>query len=317
MYVTNKKLVDIFLTKIERLISIVMMLLARETISAQELADYFQVTKRTILRDMDTLNLANIPIYAIRGSKGSFGIMPTYKFDKRLLSVTDLQNVLVALGGFQNLMLNEDIKTTLTKIRGMIPSEVTQNSVSISFHQWAGRNELASTMEMLQKAIKTHHLVQLTYIDVTGQQTTRQVEPYQLQARETRWYLEAYSLNRQAYRSFKISRITASKLLTTTFKPRDYQAQVRHQPGTFPFPSIPVRVRIDASIRDQFVERYGAKVLNVVDSNHYDAEITVPYHEFGYRYLAGFGSRLQVIAPKDFVENYKRFLKQLLSQYDK
>lgn len=69
--------------------------------------------------------------------------MPAYKFDKRLLSVTDLENILIALNGFQSLMLNDDIKATLEKIRSMIPHEITQKSVSISFQQWSGRTEIA------------------------------------------------------------------------------------------------------------------------------------------------------------------------------
>ena len=149
--------------KIERLIAIVMMLLERDVISAQEFADLFKVTKRTILRDMDTLALANIPVYALRGSHGGYGLMPAYKFDKRLLSVTDLENILIALNGFQSLMLNDDIKATLEKIRSMIPHEITQKSVSISFQQWSGRTEIAEMMDALQHAIKSQYLVKFTH----------------------------------------------------------------------------------------------------------------------------------------------------------
>lgn len=303
--------------KIERLIAIVMMLLERDVISAQEFADLFKVTKRTILRDMDTLALANIPVYALRGSHGGYGLMPAYKFDKRLLSVTDLENILIALNGFQSLMLNDDIKATLEKIRSMIPHEITQKSVSISFQQWSGRTEIAEMMDALQHAIKSQYLVKFTYIDVDGSKIRQTVEPYQLQAKETRWYLQGYVLEKQAFLTYKISRITNVKQLSTKFTQRKYKPNRQLAKTYFPFPNIPIKVKIDATVRDQFVERYGAKVLSEIDNQHYYAEITVPYHEFGYRYLAGFGSHIKVIGPTDFVENYQRFLKQVLSEYDK
>lgn len=87
--------------KIERLISMIMILLRRELVSATELAKIFKVTTRTIYRDVETLSMANIPIYTVQGRDGGIGLMPTYKVDKKLLTSKDLQNILTALHGVE------------------------------------------------------------------------------------------------------------------------------------------------------------------------------------------------------------------------
>lgn len=101
--------------KVERLISIIMILLRKEIISTKEFSQLFNVSKRTILRDMETLSLSNIPIYSITGVKGGYGIMDEYKVDKRLLSSSDLQNILAALGGLEQILLTEEVERTIKK----------------------------------------------------------------------------------------------------------------------------------------------------------------------------------------------------------
>lgn len=103
--------------KVERLISIIMILLKKEVVSTTEFAQIFNVSKRTILRDMETLSLANIPIYSIHGVQGGYGIMEKYKVDKRLLSSTDLENILIALSGFERIVIGEEVELTI-KNRG-------------------------------------------------------------------------------------------------------------------------------------------------------------------------------------------------------
>ncbi|NOU65549.1 HTH domain-containing protein, partial [Paenibacillus sp. LMG 31461] len=104
------------MNKVERLISIIMVLLRKEIVSTTKFSQLFNVSKRTILRDMETLNLANIPIYSVTGVKGGYAIMDEYKVDKRLLSSSDLQNILAALGGLEQLLFTEDVERTIKKI---------------------------------------------------------------------------------------------------------------------------------------------------------------------------------------------------------
>lgn len=101
--------------KVERLISIIMILLKKDIVSTKEFAQLFNVSKRTILRDMETLSLSNIPIYSVLGIHGGYGIMDEYKVDKRLLSSSDLENILTALGGLEQILISEEVEITIKK----------------------------------------------------------------------------------------------------------------------------------------------------------------------------------------------------------
>lgn len=116
------------MNKVERLISIIMILLKKELVSTSEFTQLFNVSKRTILRDMETLSLSNIPIYSVSGVNGGYGIMKEYKVDKRLLSNSDLENILTALGGLEQILLTEEVEQTI-KNRGN-----GQPIVSTTFH---------------------------------------------------------------------------------------------------------------------------------------------------------------------------------------
>lgn len=102
--------------KIERLLSIIMILLKKDVVSTTEFTQLFNVSKRTILRDMETLSLSNIPIYSVNGIHGGYAIMDEYKVDKRLLTSSDLENILTALGGLEQILLSEEVELTIKKI---------------------------------------------------------------------------------------------------------------------------------------------------------------------------------------------------------
>ncbi|CCQ19691.1 Uncharacterized HTH-type transcriptional regulator YobV [Listeria monocytogenes] len=170
--------------KIERLIGIIMLLLQRELVSASEMATMFEVSKRTIFRDIDTLAMANIPIYTIAGTKGGIGIMPTYKVDKKLLTVDDLTAVWT---GWNSCFLPP-------KPKNEKHARPFKRTISLDFSNLSMKNELNAKVESLYLAIKKHQLVELSYIDRTGNQTIRKTEPYHLLFRNRSWYLQGYSL---------------------------------------------------------------------------------------------------------------------------
>lgn len=208
--------------KVERLISIIMILLKKDVVSAKEFAQLFHVSKRTILRDMDTLSLSNIPIYSVHGVNGGYGIMNEYKFDKRLLSNSDLENILTALGGLEQILINEEVEVTIKKIEAMVSPWSLKGSIQLSFYDWEGRSEILETLKTCQESILKNRLISFDYIDKNSIKTNRIVEPYQLHFSETSWYLKGFCLHRKEYRTFKLSRTDNLKMDIKTFSPRDY-----------------------------------------------------------------------------------------------
>ncbi|RAI98135.1 putative DNA-binding transcriptional regulator YafY [Paenibacillus pabuli] len=302
------------MNKIERLISIIMILLQKNVVSATEFAKLFNVSKRTILRDMETLGLSNIPIYAINGVNGGYGIMDEYKIDKRLLSSKDLENILTALGGLGKILFSDEVESTLKKIESMIGSTTLGGTIQLSFYNWDGRPEIVQILKTCQEAIEQEKLLTFDYIDQSGAKSQRRVEPYQLHFSEMSWYLKGFCLDRMEYRTFKLSRTDNLNIDINTFVARDFITEQKteqyYQPNL-----ITIKVLISHRIKDQFIERYGQKRIEAYNSELLIAEIDLPQNHFGFRFLASFGTDLQIIEPEAYVEEFREFLNAMINKY--
>ncbi|MEK3761192.1 YafY family protein [Paenibacillus sp. FSL R7-0337] len=300
--------------KVERLITIIMILLKKDIVPSTEFAQLFGVSKRTILRDMETLSLAHIPIYATPGVQGGYGIMEEYKMDKRLLSSSDLENILAALGGLGQILISEDVAMTIRKIEAMVSPLISKGSVQLSFYDWEGRAELAGAMKLCQEAIAGGWLLSFDYTDRTGTPTKRTVEPYQLHFSESSWYLKGFCLERMGARMFKLSRMEQLKRKEQTFSPR---AEMLNQAREAEVPPqlTEVKALISPGIKDQFIERYGRKSIEAYNAEQLLATFYIPQHPIGYQFLAGFGTHLEIMEPKDYREEFRKYLLEMMSRY--
>lgn len=302
------------MNKLERLISIIMILLQKEVVSATSFASLFGVSKRTILRDMETLGLSSIPIYAVHGVQGGYAIMDTYKLDKRLLSQTDLENVLTALSGLGQLMVSKEVEATIQKIASMASAASRNSFIQISFYDWEGRTDLLPVLNGCQQAIMQNRLVAFDYLDREGIATNRRVEPYRLHFSERSWYLKGFCLERQAYRTFKLSRIDRFRIEDVRFAPRDDSEE--HMPGDgYRSELVAVKALISPRVKEQFIERYGRKCIDSSQPEGLTASISVPQNEDGFRFLAGFGTDVKIMEPALYVEQFKAFLAAMMDAY--
>ncbi|TNJ60028.1 YafY family transcriptional regulator [Paenibacillus hemerocallicola] len=301
--------------KVERLISIIMILLNKNIVSTKEFAQLFNVSKRTILRDMDTLSLSNIPIYSINGINGGYGIMDEYKVDKRLLSSSDLENILTALGGLEQILISEEVEVTIKKIEAMVSPLSPKGSIQLSFYDWEGRSEILQTLKIYQESILKRRLVSFDYIDKNGTTTNRIVEPYQLHFSESSWYLKGFCLHRQRYRTFKLSRIDHLTMDDeNTFNPRDYLLEQEHEASYQP-QLVAIKALISPNIKDQFIERFGRKSIENYSAEYFLATIYVPQNSIGFQFLASFGTNLEIVEPKTYVEEFRDYLNKMVEKY--
>jgi len=301
--------------KVERLISIIMILLKKDVVSTTEFTQLFNVSKRTILRDMETLSLSNIPIYSVNGVHGGYGIMNEYKVDKRLLSNSDLENIITALGGLEQILVSEEVEMTIKKIEAMVSPLSLNRSMQLSFYDWEGRSEILQTLKTCQESILKRKFVSFDYIDKNGAMTNRMVEPYELHFIETSWYLIGFCLHRQGYRSFKLSRIDRLTMNERTFHLRDYLSE-KERESSFQPQLVAIKALISPSIKDQFIERYGRKSIENYSSELLLATIYVPRNSTGFQFIASFGTNLKIIEPKAYVEDFRSYLNKMMEKYN-
>ncbi|EUJ63936.1 helix-turn-helix transcriptional regulator [Listeria fleischmannii] len=304
--------------KIERLIGIFMLLLQRELVSANEMALMFEVSKRTIYRDMETLSMAKIPIYTMPGVNGGIGIMPTYKVDKRLLTTEDLTTIVTSLSGFEQLFSSQEIKKTLLKMQNMLKSnqENTDYLISLDFSNVTGKKEINEHVEELHLAIKKHQFVRISYNDRDGNETNRMVEPYHLLFRNRYWYLQGYSVEREDFRTFKLSRILHLDVLPETFIPREFVVKPFNPPKQYPaFEMLEVDLLLDRTGREQIIERANVIDIKPEDESYFLAKVILPNHEAGYRFLLNLGKHATIKSQNEFYDGFVAYLEDIQMKY--
>ncbi len=190
--------------KIDRLFTIVYILLHKPTVTAKELAEEFEVTTRTIYRDIDTLSLAGVPVYTTPGKGGGIGLLENFVLDKSLLTKDDQDRILVGLEnalGASNLHSND----TLKKLK-LLFHRPSSNWIEVDYSGWNNSTVYQKKFDTLKEAILQGKQVEFSYYGKTGL-SKRYVKPTKLVFKYNAWYLQGYCFDKEAYRTFKLNRI--------------------------------------------------------------------------------------------------------------
>ncbi|MGF9814169.1 helix-turn-helix transcriptional regulator [Bacillus toyonensis] len=189
--------------KLERLISIIFKLLNNEILSASSLADEFQVSPRTIYRDIEAICAAGIPVVSYQGTNGGFGIIKGYKFDKSLMGSYDILNLITVLSSLSSIFKDKEIEHTIDRLKLL---DTNSNNKSLLVDLESHRTEPNSLMN-LRKAIHEKKVIHFNYVSNKNEFTSREVEPIHLHYKFRNWYIYGYCRERQNYREFRVSRM--------------------------------------------------------------------------------------------------------------
>lgn len=189
--------------KTERLYAITVYLLNHGKTSASELAQYFEVSVRTIQRDMDSLCMAGIPIISTAGSSGGYEISDRFKLDQEFATSDDYSHILTALQGLASATSDPKVRQTLEKVSHA--SEPAKNGMILDFSTL--REEDQGILQLLQSAVTQKHAVSFIYTNNDNETRTHCVEPVAVMYRWYSWYLLAYSSVKNDYRTYKLARM--------------------------------------------------------------------------------------------------------------
>lgn len=211
--------------KLDRLLAITMTLLNQPRVSAADLAKRFEVSLRTIYRDMEAINQAGIPIVSFAGSDGGYEIMQGYRLEKQILSLEDFSSICSALRGVRSATDHFEIDRLIERVGALMPERKTaRDQIYVDLDFKPAPNDKVH-MGPLHQAIKNHQCVSFTYLDNKGAETKRKLEPMGLFLKGYTWYLYGYCLTRMDIRVFRLSRIGELQILSEHFVRRDYTLQ--------------------------------------------------------------------------------------------
>lgn len=308
--------------KVDRLVSIIMTLLDKKRIGAQELADMYEVSPRTIYRDIDAINMAGIPVRSISGVGGGFEIMPEYKLDKKVFSTADLSAILMGLSSLSKMVRGDELVNVLAKVKSFIPVEkakdieIKTNQICIDLSPWIGNKNIRPYIETIKTALQDHKLLHFEYMAHHGSKTTRIVEPYQLVLKGSHWYFQGYCRIRNDYRLFRLSRISDLQMEQETFISRDYQKPILDFEEMVETMQTKIKIRVHKSVLDRVLEYCTYDHVVPDSAEHYIVDFPFIENDYHYDILLGFGDKCECLSPLHIRTEIKHKIYNMSAIYD-
>lgn len=293
-----------------RLFEIVYILMQKKKVTAKELADKFEVSTRTIYRDIEVLSGANIPIYASKGKDGGIGILDEYVLNKTILSEEEQDQILFALQGMIKVR-GQDEKDILEKLSTLFNKEIN-DWIRIDLSNWSKDNMQENRFDIIKSAILNKKLIEFYYYNSNGEESRRIVEPLQIWFKDKSWYLISYCRNKEDYRIFKIARIREIKTLQEHFE-RELPKEQKEE--KYNFKNILLELEISKEMAYRVYDEFENSEISKKENGNFIVKVEYPENEWVYGYILSFGEHIKVIAPNRAKNIIKDKLEKTLKNY--
>lgn len=307
--------------KLERLIAMLTCLLQRERIPATWFAEKFQISIRTVYRDIAVLENAGIPIVTFPGVNGGISILDTYKIDKKLFTQQDIVTLLTSLKSISGSVQAATLNRTLQKIEGLIPQEHSQ-AIALSSRQlyidmtpWADNPAVSQNLHTLQQALAQSRLICFDYSTRYLVDSSRRTEPHQLILKESSWYLRAFCLDRQDFRTFKLSRMRGLRLLEETFLPRPFEDEVQDFKEWQHQNKMTVELLVDNCLQERMLDFCRPDQIRQTPEGLLHVHMYFVDSDMGYGVILSLGHHCKVLSPPAVQEELIRRIELLRNVY--
>ena len=299
--------------KIDRLIGILSILLQEEKITAPELAERFEVSRRTINRDIEDLCKAGIPIKTAQGTGGGISIMDGYCIDRTILTSKDMQMILAGLRGLDSVSGKRYYGQLMEKIQTGSSEFISgRDSMLIDLSSWY-KGSLAPKIEVIQSAIENRHIIQFVYYAPSGE-SNRRVEPYYLVFRWSSWYVWGWCLERKDYRLFKLNRMDCVVETDHGFLRKEVPMPDLSNEKIFPG-GINVKALFTPNMKWRLVEEFGPNCFTETDDGRLLFSADYTDMDNLVTWLMTFGAKVEVLEPEEVRDIIRRNAEEILKIY--
>jgi predicted DNA-binding transcriptional regulator YafY len=301
--------------KIKRLIEIIIILLNKECVTAKYLADKFEVSTRTIYRDINDLSSAGIPIYTNKGFEGGISLLENYTINKTMLSDNDKDNILLALKTLQVTKFPE-MNEVMNKVGSIFKDKKSFNWIEVDFSPWGVAPNSNNKFENIKKALLGYLIINFDYINANNKKSNREIEPIKLYYKGRYWYLIGFCLKRNSLRIFKLSRMKNLNLTNKKFILREYKDEIIEEFNSVNFNFIKLHLRFKDNVLYRLYDDFSDEYITINNANNTaDLVIELPYDEWLYSYILSFGSDVKVISPIELKEEVIKRLENSIINY--
>ena len=298
--------------KLDRLLGILTLLLQNDRVTAPQLAERFEVNRRTIGRDIEALCLAGIPIVTYQGVGGGISIAEGFKLDKSVLTAEELSDIIAALKGIGSVSGKPRIEKTLEKLHvsgDMVVSLREPVVIDLASHY---KGQLTDKIELIKRAVLESRLIEFDYFYEKGE-AHRVIEPYFVIFQWTSWYVFGFCRKRRDWRLFKLTRLWNLLLRAERYAEREIPPDKRDFSAYFADDKKIVAL-FDLSERYKLIETYGLNCYTESDDG-LRLEIGFTNRDYLISWLLGFGDKVKVLEPSDIADDIRAAAEKIVSRY--
>lgn len=293
-----------------RLFKIVYYLLDKGKMTAPELAEMFEVSVRTIYRDIDALSSAGIPIYATNGRNGGIQLLDNFILNKLTLSKQEQEEILLGLQSLNAVQYpaTDDI---LTKLGALFKSN-SENWIEVDFSRWGSVVEREKNLfGLIKQAILEKRQIQFDYLNSSGGMSQRWIEPVKLIYKDKAWYLYGFCITRDDWRLFRISRIKNIQLTAKRFERMlEETADIWAAPENYGR-LVELELLFSLQVGYRLYDLLNEDVIKE-EQGRIKVSMVLPENEWLYGFLMSFGEAVTILKPacvkEQLIKRYKKAL---------
>lgn len=289
--------------KIDRLLAIVILLLNNQKMSGKELAERFEVSLRTIYRDMETINQAGIPIISYAGKTGGFEIMEHYKLDRQTLSSEEIISIMIALQGVHTMLDDNTMELLIEKVQSLInKDEHTQlkkhsEQIIIDFNPWKISHNVQEKLQQIRAAINNSQQIQFMYTNSQGQDCPRTIEPMAVALKGFVWYVYGYCTQRKDFRIFRLSRLTKLQTKIQTFTRRNVSIQEIEARWGLLQSNIQIKLLFKPTVKARVIDSFHPEEIEIQRDGTILVTTKCHEDEWIYNMILSYGPEVFVLEP--------------------
>ena len=295
--------------KDNRLFRILYYILEKEKVTANELADKFEVSVRTIYRDIDSISSVGVPIFTTQGKGGGIKIDNEFILNKSLFDANEKEEIIAALQGLEK--TNEAYKSELiTKLSALFKIK-NSNWIDIDFTSWRSNNTYQDLFNTLKIAIINKNIISFSYISSKAEKINRRVKPIRLLFKEQDWYLYAFCLLRNDFRYFKLSRIKDLEVLAINYED-NFENEVLKKELKYEN-IVNIKLKFNKSVAFRVYDEF--KAIEEDEKGNLYVEIKIPNNYKLYNYIFSFGANVEILEPEEIRTQFKNMINKIAKKY--
>lgn len=299
--------------KIDRLIGILSVLLRKDTVTAPQLAEQFEVSRRTIYRDIEDLCKAGIPVVARQGTRGGISIMENYRMDRTVFTTAEMKDILAGLRSLDSVNKTGHYGKLMEKLSTGSSDFMTGNqSILIDLSSWY-KDTLAPKIQTIRDAIDGGRELEFLYFSPKGEMK-RSIEPYYLIFRWSSWYVWGWCKWRKDFRLFKLNRMEQLVIDEKYFEKRQVPVPDLSNERIFPG-GIRVKAIFEADCKWRLVEEFGLNCFEELEDGKLLFHADYTNKENLLTWFLTFGDRVRLLEPEELKNEIRTILEHMLKNY--